>query len=296
MINTRTTLNISLVLAVVVLAGIIYFRPGVEQPEQTVPLTTLKPEQVTRIEITRNNQQPITLVREQQGWYIRTPLDVAANTSRVDSLLRLTSATTYARFTANESDLAGFNLDHPLVVIRFNDVEIAFGGNEPLNNRRYVRVGSNIRVIADSFYYQVSADLSSFVALDLLPRNVRLTRIVLPAFAIKLDKNGDWQAETPGSNIPADALNSLPDAWQRAQALRVSAYRASDVAAQKVTVFTDKKPQRLDFEVLKTEPELILGRPDIGMRYHLSDEQARRLMLLPRDQNAETGDKSGNDD
>jgi hypothetical protein len=45
---------------------------------------------------------------------------------------------------------------------------------------------------------------------------------------------------------------------------------------------------------------LILGRPDIGMRYHLSDEQARRLMLLPDDQNPEpdeeTDDGSSGDD
>lgn len=300
MLNTRTTLNISLILAVVVLATLLYFKPGVEPPEQAVPLTALKSEQVNRIEIIHSDEQPLSLVKEQQGWYIRAPVKVAANTIRVDSLLRLAQAATYARFVVNEQDLADFGLDHPLVVIRLNDIEIAFGGNEPLNNRRYVRIGSDISVIADTYFYQVSADPSSFVALDLLPHDVRLTRIVMPAFTIEQDKNGNWRAEGPGKDIPADAVDSLPDAWQRAQALRVSAYTKSDVAIGKVTVFTDNKQQRLEFEVLKTEPALILGRPDIGMRYHLSDEQARRLMLLPDDQNPEpdeeTDDGSSGDD
>lgn len=293
MLNSRTTLNITLVAAIILLAVIINYKPGVEPPDQTVPLTTLHPGQITQIEITRQNTPPITMVKEQQDWYIHAPINVAANTPRIENVLRMLQTTSHARFEASDKDLGAYSLDHPLAEVRFNDVEVAFGGNEPLNNRRYVRIGSTISLIADSFYYQVIADLSSFVALNPLPADSQLTRIVLPKLDIRKTDNGEWQVNAPGKDVSPDDVNTLQDAWRQAQAVRVSPYTGGDAVIGVVTIFMDQPPQKLDFQVLQAESELILGRADIGMRYHFSEEQAGRLMLQSTEQAVDEGDERG---
>ena len=279
MLNTRSALNITLMLVVAALGAIIYFKPGVEAPEVSVPLTALQPDQIRRIDITRQDMQAVTLVKEQRGWHIQSPINIAANNMRIETLLRLAQAPSHARFAIDGLDLAAYEIDQPLMVIRLDDVELAFGGNESLNNRRYVRIGSVAHLIADSFYYQAQADLSGFVALDLLPADARLQKIVLPGLTIHNDEGGQWRDATPDKGLSADEINSLAAAWQRAQAIRVSRYTAQDVVAGKIAVFLKQEPQRLDFDILKSDSEMILGRKDIGMRYHLTEEQAGQLRL-----------------
>ena len=115
----------------------------------------------------------------------------------------------------------------------------------------------------------------------LQPPGSHIVAIELPDLSVKVDDKGKWSVTPEHPDMEADAVQNLVDEWREAQALRVSRYQG-DKAQGTVKITLDKQTTPLTFEILERDPELILGRADIGMRYHISDEQADRLMQLAK--------------
>lgn len=79
-----------------------------------------------------------------------------------------------------------------------------------------------------------------------------------------------------------DAINTLAQEWMAAQALQVKLYSApgsQDEAAEIITL--RQGAEQLRFLIVSRTPELILARPEIGIQYHLPQDAAQRLLMLP---------------
>jgi len=277
----RVWANLILLLIVVVLGVVAYLEPGSEPAEKPVPLLSLAPSQVEHIRLQRQNAPDILLERTASSWMLIEPLRVAASDYRIDTLLQLMTATSYSHFPVSLRPLAGFGLEEPLATVTFNDQSIEFGSSEPLHNRRYVRVDDQVHLIDERHFYQSQLLLTALVDTALLPPGRTLSGIVLPGLRLQ-HQDGDWHlSDAAGKldpDVSMDAINGLVDEWRHARAVQVSRYQAD--VAESVIVLTFADGESMQLELLARDPELILGRRELGLRYHFTPDQADRLLSL----------------
>lgn len=281
MINSRTWLNIALLILVAAAALVMVYLPGLQKPAPPVTLSTLQPEQITRIHIQRDGQQDITLVKTQQGWRMTAPYTLPASEFHVQALLHFPQAASHTRIAAQGQDLSKFNLATPRVRLRLNDTDFTFGDNEPLSQRRYVLLGQTIHLIDDNDYYRLIAEPASWVSAAPLPDDAQIEELSLPAIRLTRRSDGRWSL-TPSSDVSADAINTLLDEWRNAQALQVRAYTKDAAQGAHETVQVRLQNETLQFAITARTPELILARPDAGVQYHFPEELAGRLLEVQR--------------
>ena len=277
--NRRSVLNLALLGLVAGLAALVYWEPGVERPAAAPKLTALSPADVTTIVIRPQRGEEIRFERDQGAWMMRAPIATYANEFRIDALLGIAQADSHAQFDAGALDPAKFHLEPPATTLRLNDVELAFGDTEPLDHRRYVRVGKLVHLIDDDYYYRLQAGTPAFVSSQLLPPQAQPMRISLPDFSVER-ADGRWRLTSASPQPAMDALNAFVDEWRRAQAVEVDRYQG-ETAQGKVTIAFEGGAAPLEFLLLETAPEPVLARADLGLRYHLTAEQADRLLQPP---------------
>lgn len=274
----RGLVNLVLLGVVAGLGAVVYLLPAHRSGPSPPPLTGLTPGQVTRVQVSRAGGPVIVMVRRDKHWRMVKPVRVRANRFIVHSLLGITQAESHSRFAAGGRDLGQFGLDAPSLRLRLNDLEIAFGGSEPLNGRRYVRVGDTVHVISNLYYQEASGGPAAFVSRSLLPEDSAPVKLVFPDKVLARDEQGHWVLAGSGKASPG--AGDLVDQWRRAQALEVKPYAGTgDHPA--VTVSFGKGRPAIEFRIVSKAPELVLARPDIGMAYHFTASQAQRLLRLP---------------
>ena len=257
--RARWLLNLLLLLVVAVLATLAYLRPGLDEAASAKTLSQLSPEQVQRVQIERLERDTITMVRSANGWQLTTPVNLPANSFRIDSLLQLRRAVAHSSFPVVEVALPQYGLSPPEVWLSLDDERYAFGGIEPLNGYRYVMVGGAVHLLSDRIQNYLLMSPYDFVSLQLLPRE------------------GSLQEVRFDSHIVNDEL--ALSAWGEAQARRVSPYSEPvNDAQQLLFILADGEPLKAD--ILLREPEFVLGVAGRGVRYHFTEETGERLMQL----------------
>jgi len=283
MLSRKAGTNLVLAIVVMVLSLFVYLEPGREEPVDAPLLTPLLASDIQVIELQAGSAAPIRLRQTGGQWSVVTPIQVAANQQRVDVLLAILKARVYAQFARDERALAVFGLDQPGGSIRLNDLNITFGDTEPLHHRRYAMVADHIYLIDDRYYYQSQLLLTALVDNSLLSdKTASITRISLPGLDVSRGetKVGD------GASYSVDQIVRFMDRWQHAQALQVSQYD-SDPAGGQIEVWLDNG-ETIAFDILAdglaanpgSEMGMILGRKDVGLRYHFGADQAAQLVTI----------------
>ncbi len=278
--NMRSMLNLTLLGLAAALVALVYWEPGIEGPAALPKLTALSPADIEHIVIRSQNGAEIRIDKDKEGWMMRSPVASYANGFRLDALLQVAQADSHAQFSTRDLDLAKFRLDPPATVLYLNDVELAFGDSEPINNRRYVRIGTTVHLIDDNYYYQLQTGFPSFVSNQLLPPQSKPATIKLPAFSVARARDGQWQVSPADKQPSMDAINGFVEEWRRAQAIMIDRFQGGSSQGT-IAVSLEGSTAPLEFLLLETEPELVLARADIGLRYHFTADQAQRLLQPP---------------
>ncbi len=143
-------------------------------------------------------------------------------------------------------------------------------------------MGEKIHLIDDVYYYLLQSEYPAFVSNHLLPPASRLQAMTLPGLALVRDADGRWTSPIAGELAP-DAVNDLADTWLHAQALEVESYDAvSGEHAETVRLrLADPVDAEIEFLLVEREFATYLARPDLGLLYHVTDEQTERLLPDP---------------
>ncbi len=277
--TTRAWLNLVLLLLMAGLAAVAFYAPDPEKTPANPALTHLKPADIRRIVLTRGGQEIADLSRRGNQWQITAPRRLPANDEKVQSLLRLVEEESLEHFAVAGMKLADLKLDPPEIVVRLNDVGLDIGDTDPVNGRRYVRVGDTVHLIGDTYFFLLETDLASLVDLKLLPQDASIAQLALPDMTLTATAQGGWHLEPDKPGVAADARQTLIDAWRHASALWVKPIEPGTAVG---TVRIKRKDQgEWMFEIRAREPELILARPEWGLQYHFPAEQAAPLLALP---------------
>lgn len=272
--QSRTLLNITLFLVVVLLAVYIYDTDKQEQASsKSEQLTQLPADSVTQI-IIRHNQRHIELRREDDKWRMLKPINVAANSFRIDTLLNMLNTVSHAAYSATDLAQDKYGLSASSTSISFNDITIDFGIVNPINNYRYVRINNTVHLIDDNFYPLLSSQTGTLVARELLAGDAIIDKLVLPQQTLHRDENNIWHSS---ENTGPDAINETLHHWKNSQAFGVHNYMQREpLAVISVYLADDTEPVR--FYVTDTDPWLIIARPDLDIEYHFNLEFYERLL------------------
>ena len=194
-------------------------------------------------------------------------------------------------------------------------ITLLLGGTDPVHGNRYLQVGDSVSLIADHLTFSLTSSATELLSRALLPEplpssGAALSGIDLPALpAEPADDDGPgvaavparslrqtagaWTlqstptpastpAPTPASTpaLPNDALVALVREWTTAEAQDIKPLDAKPLNSTTPigSIRLTRGQDVLQFEVMALRPRLILARPDIGIAYRLSTEQARRLL------------------
>lgn len=272
----RILLNLLLLAIIAALVALVVYEPGIEAPPAAAKFSPLKADEIARIKIAIKNEAPIILEKTDHQWWLQTPVRLRADEAMAKHILTLLDETSFADYPAASMDPATTGLSEPQIQLWFNDTEIDLGKRNPLQQQRYAQIGARVHMITDKMTYRLSGDYSRYVSRALLPESARIQRLELPGLRLT-QIEGKWEVEPAQPTASADDLQILIDHWRQARAMDVTPYQA---AASEGKIRLDLAGETVEFDILETAPEFILGRKDLGVRYHMLDSALPQLLRL----------------
>jgi len=281
--KSRILLNLMLLVFLAGLVALVIIEPGKEKKQPVVTLTSLNPSDITSVTIEQPQQVNAVLKKSNGEWQLQQPLSIAANKPLLDKLLNIVKTKSHSSYALSEVDTNQLHLNNPSLILFLNDKKFVFGDTDALYGYRYVLVDNRVHLITDRFSYLIHKDYTALVSPSLLPANINITRLTLPQLTIKESDHG-WNTIPEQKVSSADQIQKIIDEWRLAQAMKIT--RLSD----NNTIEISKKLGSIEvassnykaysFNLLSTDDEIILTRPDLGLRYHFEKQAGQRLLSL----------------
>jgi hypothetical protein len=272
----RGRLNLVLLVAAIGLAAGVYFSQ--KKDDAGPPLTPLAADQVTRARIEHPGAPAIELRKQGDAWRLVEPAQIDADPFEVNAVIGL--ATTLTQDKVEGADLAQLGLAPPQYTITLNETRIDFGSIEPLQYRRYVKVGETVSTIEDPPSAALDKDWADLVAKELFAKDAAIEGVELPKLKLAKDPSGKWQVQPADPKATADSMQKLADGWQHARAMWNEMAKAPEPKGDRAKVLL-KGGESREFVVVATDPQLKLQRPGMGVVYVLSKSLADELLKLP---------------
>ncbi|MDA2930566.1 DUF4340 domain-containing protein [Acidobacteria bacterium AH-259-O06] len=196
------------------LAAFVYFYEikGQEKREEAKELEEsllrMKQEEITSVEISRPDKEPITMKKEGEDWAIKQPVETSADRNTVDSLLRnLELARRDRTFPEGGNEVDKYGLKEPRMTLKVRGEEeektLLIGGKDFTGNKIYVQFQRDPTVFLTSDYIFSTADkdLSDWRSKKVLAfekSKVQAIEIINPSNEIRLTKQDEyWVLESP---------------------------------------------------------------------------------------------------
>lgn len=282
--KSRLWLNLILAGVVAILVALVYFKPGHKPPAPPAVLTALKPKDITDIKIAQANAPAVELQRQGTEWKMTAPSQLPADQFLVQSLLDSLPAVIKSSFNATPAKLAQYGLDPARLRLWVNGEEFDFGDTEPLNNYRYVLSDGQLHLVSGLLFYQLNHGPYWWVSKRLLPDHAQITALQLPNATLTL-KGDHWQLAPANPAVSADAIQTLVDNWQNAQAIG-TAKTDNGKSVGEVAIQLAGEKTALRFAILSDPNFLVLARPDLGIEYQLDSSQRNALLTFQPASNA----------
>lgn len=283
----RKQLNLVLgLVAMGLLATVFLTRKKPEEPG--APLTTLTRESIHRIALAHPGAADIVLEKADSGWRLTAPVQIAADPFELNTLLGFAAAETRSTLDAKGLDRTELGLDPPKYTLQLDDTQLRFGEVEPLKYTRYVEVrdaaGDRVVTIDDVAGTATDADYSDLVSKALLPDDAQIASIQVPGLTVmKAAAGPGWTSVPAEAAQSSDAIQKFVDGWRAARSL----YNQLATADEKPSATADKAVvtlaggQTIVFTILAREPQLVLGRDDLKLRYTLGRTEVDTLLKVP---------------
>ena len=269
-----------MILAIGALAAVVWYQPGIEPPPPEQAITPLTKSQLERVLVQRPAREDLVLIRSGDAasntWQIQHTPPLPAGDFQLQLLLRLAEQFAVRSYPAADLDLAKLELDPVGTSVTFNDIRIDFGGLEPLQNLRYVRVGDQVYLIPDSYMQLIEAPTSQFVSHRLFAPGSEITSVEVPGLSLHKQAQ-EWQVN-PETDVSADTIQQFISRWQQAEAVYVK-LAESTTGGESVLIGTSTREQPVRFQIVETEPDLVLMRPDLEVQYHMGNRNSDFLTL-----------------
>lgn len=293
--SSRGLLNLVLLLAVGALVGVAVFEPGIPNGPAAAKLTKLDPGSLTRVTLSRPGQADIILARDPgQAWRMEQPFKAPAIPYLAQNLSGLLSAEASADYAVTELDPVAIGLEPPQASLDLGTLTLYFGDIDPVHGNRYVQAGDRIHLIPDYLTATVLVGPTELVSPGLLPEGSSIHELRLPALPPRSANGEAVPARTlsrvdgklslsPPAELSSDDLRRWLDEWVYAQALALGPWPPQSAVSNvptpaPVVELILANGDTLRFELIERGADRLLARPEAGLSYRFSGEQAERLL------------------
>lgn len=274
----RNTLNLALAVLVAGLAGGAWYA----QKQKNAPkptLTGLAADGVSSASVAWPDAPEIKLTRQGSEWRLTAP--VLARVDRFEALNfgNLASAEIKETLTPEGLDLKQIGLAPPERVITLNDQRIEFGNVDPIESRRYVKLGEKVMLIDDPVSAVFDRDYHDLVAKELFATGEEIVGLELPGLSLSKTAEGAWSAQPATAAATPEAIAKLVESWKIANAMWTEA-GGEPPKGEQVRVLL-KGGEAREFVVAGRDPQFSLYAPALKVRFQLSKALADELLKLP---------------
>ncbi len=277
----RRWLLIVLLAVGVSLLALLAFWPSPKEGKRPL-LVDYEPRRVVGAAV-RYGEREMRFKRLHGRWWMVSPYSLPASRANLERLLELPLAEPQGSYPTSKTDLTELGLDPPKATVRLDGVEIRFGRQHPLKLLRYVQLNrlgqaghleEQVFLIEDSLFFLLSSPPTFWLDHRLVPDG-RIQGLKLPERSVYRNRKGGWRSDPP---LADEALRKLVEAWQNAHAVEISPFKGEVPETAEIVVTTDQG--KIRFRLLSLEPELVLLREELKLRYHLLPEMAKTLGLF----------------
>ncbi|SNR93417.1 protein of unknown function [Methylobacillus rhizosphaerae] len=287
--RARWLINLVLLLLVAGVGAFLYLNP---QHEQEAPpsyeVSTLKLADFDRLSIEFPAKAAVVLEKIDGFWRLAQPYSARADQQTVQRLVSIVAAKSSEKFPAN--DAARFGMDNPRLKIKLNNEEFIFGIYNPVTGEQYVAYKDAVYLL--SGLYSETAATQLVEMLDKSPLKPReeiagfdlshLEQWEEVRLQLNLDEHGKWQVSAPGAKPEQNDINEWFDGyWTKVRALSVEPYTPDRKESYPFVSIKLKDGKQVRFDKLQESPQLILGRPDEGMRYYFPADVGFTMLNPP---------------
>lgn len=291
-LNKMAQTNAILFVIVILLSLLAWFQPGLQQPVYQY-LTSLKTTTIHSIIIERQALGTIKLHKENNNWVLQEPYQLPASLLRINTITALAQKRSYAQFQIDDTELSRYGLDKPAVSVWLNETNIIIGAEDPIKGQRYamnisdnIQTGKNtVQLINGVVFYQLRANLDSFIATQLLPPKAQIKSITWADKKLNITQ-GKWTLTPDLPEVSADSIAQLIHHWQTAQASRVqskvslSINNAQLQQSPAITIHfsTDSGlEESVHYLIIQDAGQIKLLRSDAQVAYWLSPDLLKQL-------------------
>lgn len=288
--KSRWLVNVLLLALVLGIGAFIKFRPQqVVVKESAYEVTSLKLATFTKLSIEFPAKAPMVFEKIDGYWYIAQPYKARADQMLVMRTLSLVAAKSAQKFPA--TDLAQFGLDQPKLKLKFDNEEFIFGIFNPVTSEQYVAYNNNVYLLPVTYAENAQSPIEEF--LDKSPFKPDEQKKISGFDFSHLEQweetrlnvdlsDGKWTASPAKAKPTQNDMNEWFDSlWRNISVLRVEAYKPDRKATYPSFEVKLSDGRKVHLDKIQESPELLLGRPDEGMMYHVPPDIGFTLLNPP---------------
>ncbi len=133
------------------------------------------------VRIVRPDFADMNLARNDEGWQIQSPCNLAVNVQRLQPLLSALTPSTF-QYQADEVDLEAAGLVTPLATVYINEQQYRIGHTDLRGERRYVQRGNTVEFAPEWVLSLVNGGMTALAKLELFTAPLQLL--------VRMEENG----------------------------------------------------------------------------------------------------------
>ena len=273
--KNRLLLNALLLLLVAGIAAFLWFKPKkVEEKPTEYKLSTQKPDDIKRIEVSLRKGTPVVLELEGEQWFITSPFRARADNFEARRLAELVRAVSDQKLPA--TDLGRFELEPPFATVALGKQVFTFGTINKLLKAQYVMTEGAVYMVNPQYAQAIPPQPERMAdnRLWTTPEQ-QIVSVQLPKFKVE-QVDGNWVITPKPPITPTqDDLNRFIDEWKLSSGTLTEPAKLKPGKEEAVVKMKDGKTVTVNLASRGTE--YIVIRADEGLQWHLSRETARRM-------------------
>ncbi|MEY3411088.1 MAG: hypothetical protein RL593_664 [Pseudomonadota bacterium] len=286
--KSRWLVNLFLLVLVVGIASVLYLRPKEAViVAKDFEVSTLKLGAIKNISIEFPAKASVAFEKIDGYWYIQKPLKTRADQMVVQKVLSIIAAKSTQRFSAD--DLSRFGLDQPKLKLKLDSEEFLFGTFNPVTAEQYVAYNHFVYLLPVSYSEYAETQISEFIDKSPFKPKEKIAGFNFSnleqweSSRLNVDLvDGQWKVSLEKAKPNQKEMAEWFDAyWRFMSVQRVEPYtpdRKATFPSFEVKLVDGSK---VHFDKLQESPELLLGRPDEGMMYHVPADIGFALLNPP---------------
>ena len=288
--KSRWLVNILLLALVLGIGAFIKFRPQqAVVKEAAYEVSSLKLATFTKVSVEFPAKAPVAFEKIDGYWCIAKPYKARADQMLVMRILSLVAAKSTQKFQA--TDLTQFGLDQPKLKLKFDNEEFTFGTFNPVTSEQYVSYNNFVYLLPVSYAENAQSPVEEY--LDKSPFKSNEQKKIAGFDFSRLEQweeirlnvdlaDGKWTASVAKANPKQNEMNEWFDSyWRNISVLRVEPYTPDRKTTYPSFEVKLSDGNKVHLDKIQESPELLLGRPDEGMMYHVPPDIGFTLLNPP---------------